>query len=65
MGWQRGGNIHVNAANPLKSGQTFLAVWDPSLGDDLSVTLDREGQTKKNIPNSNLVKGHTAHVVVQ
>jgi hypothetical protein len=65
MGWQRGANIHINAANPPKAGHTMFAVWDPSLGDDLSVAFDREGQTKKGVPNSGLKKGDTAHVVVQ
>lgn len=64
MGWQKGANIHVSAGTP-KAGQTMLAVWDPALGDDLSVSWDRENQTKKANPNANLIKGHTAHVVVQ
>jgi hypothetical protein len=65
MGWQRGGNVHVNAATPPKAGQTLLGVWDPGLGDDLSVSMDREQQTKKASPTSGLKKGDTAHVVVQ
>jgi hypothetical protein len=65
MGWRRGANIHMNTANPPKPGHTMFAVWDPSLGDDLSVSWDRNDQSKKNSPNANLVTGHTAHVTVQ
>lgn len=64
MGWQRGGNVHVNAATP-KAGMTMLAIWDPVAGDDLSASWDRHDQNKKNAPNSTLTKGHTALVTVQ
>ena len=64
MGWQRGGNIHVNAATP-KAGQTMLAMWDPALGDDLGVTWTRAAQKSKDAPVSTLLKGYTEHVTVQ
>ena len=65
MGWQRGNNTHINSATPPKAGHTMLAVWDPGLGDDLTVGWDRNDQTKKNAPTTGLKKGDTAHVVVQ
>lgn len=64
MGWQRGGNVHINAANPPKAGHTMLAVWDPGAGDDLGVGWDRHDGSKKAAPNSTLKKGDTAQVVV-
>ena len=64
MGWQKGAQNHLNTAN-VKSGFTVLAVWDPSLGDDLGVTFVRGTQKNKDAPTSTLLKGATEHVVVQ